>query len=629
MKEAIDIQPMILACIILLPLAGYLLLSFIPKVFYGQSGGIVASGLVGLSFILSLVLFFYPDPLFPKGIEFFPWIVTSGFEVSFSLQADPLSLVMMMLVTGVSTLIHVYSIGYMREDANFNRFFAYLNLFVFFMLLLVMSDNFLLLFAGWEGVGLCSYLLIGFWFRNPEYAKAANKAFIMNRIGDLGFLLGIAMLFITFGSLSFGTIENLLHQGTGLNNVTVIALLLLVGAVGKSAQIPLFTWLPDAMAGPTPVSALIHAATMVTAGIYLVIRARFLFILSPLTMHILAVTGIVTALFAGTVALKQNDIKKILAYSTVSQLGLMFFSLGLGAFDAALFHLLTHAFFKALLFLCAGSVIHALHGQQDIRQMGGLKSAARITFITMITGALAISGIPPFSGFFSKDGILAAAWHTNSLWWIPALTVSLLTAFYMFRLIYLVFYGTYRGEMPIEKVHESPAVMTVPLISLAFLSLTGGIMDIPRLFGGHLRLSGFLGSEEIAAGTNPAVEWTLVIITVIAVSLTIYYSYSLYCIRQKVPLSDAGNRGIAGLLARKYYVDEVYETVITRPLSWLSERLFSVVEIRIVDAMVEGAGRAVIALSRTLRYIQSGSISFYLLFMVLGIIVVLVFNLFL
>ena len=620
---------MILACIILLPLAGYLLLSFFPKIFYGRSGGILASTLVGLSFILSLVLFFNDDPHELSGFVSFPWIITSGLTVSFGLQADALSLVMMLLVTGVSALIHVYSIGYMKGDKNFNRFFAYLNLFVFLMLLLVMSDNFLLLFAGWEGVGLCSYLLIGFWFRNPEYAKAANKAFIMNRIGDLGFLLGIAMIFIAFGSLSFGTIESLLQQGIGVKSATVIALLLFTGAVGKSAQIPLFTWLPDAMAGPTPVSALIHAATMVTAGVYLIIRAKALFLLSPLAMHAIAVTGIITALFAATIALKQNDIKKILAYSTVSQLGLMFFALGLGAFDAALFHLLTHAFFKALLFLCAGSVIHALHGQQDIRQMGGLRSSIRITHFTMVVGALAISGIPPFSGFFSKDGILASAWQTNPLWWIPAFAVSLLTAFYMFRLINLVFYGTYRGGITAVTIHESPAIMTIPLISLGFLSLTGGIINVPPLLGGHCWLSGYLGIHEPASGTSPFIEWAMVLITVLAVTLIIYYSYYLYRIRQYVPLSDTGVKGISKLLARKYYVDEFYTVMISKPLAWVSDRFYSVFETRVVDALVEAVGRSVILLSRTLRYIQSGSISFYLLFMVLGIIVVLVFNLFL
>ena len=393
---------MLLALIVLLPLAGYLLLTFAGKYLPRSGGGLLASLLVALSFLLSLVAFFMTRKhgMFIAGP--FTWIDTAGFRASFSLQADSLTLVMSVMITGVSALIHFYSIGYMKEDPLINRFFSYMNLFVFFMLLLVMADNYLLLFAGWEGVGLCSYLLIGFWFKNPEYAKAADKAFIMNRIGDLGFLLAIATLYLTFGTLAFSEIQTQLQSGIGVNQMTLITLLLFTGAVGKSAQIPLFTWLPDAMAGPTPVSALIHAATMVTAGIYLVIRSRALFVLSPVSMHVVAAVGIVTALFAGSIALRQFDIKKILAYSTISQLGLIFFALGLGAFDASLFHLLTHAFFKALLFLCAGSVIHGMNGQQDIRLMGRLKDKTPVTFITMLIGALAISGIPPFSGFFSK-----------------------------------------------------------------------------------------------------------------------------------------------------------------------------------------------------------------------------------
>jgi NADH-quinone oxidoreductase subunit L len=360
---------MLLALIVLFPLAGYLLLTFARKYLPRNSGGIVASLLVTLSFLLSVAAFFMTPQHGMYITGPFTWIDTKDFRASFSLQADSLTLVMSIMITGVSALIHFYSIGYMKEDPLINRFFSYMNLFVFFMLLLVMADNYLLLFAGWEGVGLCSYLLIGFWFSNPEYAKAADKAFIMNRIGDLGFLLAIATLYLTFGTLTFTDIQTQLQSGIGINRMTLITLLLFTGAVGKSAQIPLFTWLPDAMAGPTPVSALIHAATMVTAGIYLVIRSRALFVLSPLSMHVVAVVGIVTALFAGSVALRQFDIKKILAYSTISQLGLIFFALGLGAFDASLFHLLTHAFFKALLFLCAGSVIHGLNGQQDIRPL--------------------------------------------------------------------------------------------------------------------------------------------------------------------------------------------------------------------------------------------------------------------
>jgi NADH-quinone oxidoreductase subunit L len=535
---------------------------------------------------------------------------------------------MMLLVTGVSTLIHVYSIGYMKDDEGFTRFFAYLNLFVFFMLLLIMSDNYPLLFAGWEGVGLCSYLLIGFWYRNPENAWAANKAFIMNRIGDLGFLLAIAVLFMTFGSLSFTDISLQLKQGLGFNNATLIVLLLFAGAIGKSAQIPLYTWLPDAMAGPTPVSALIHAATMVTAGVYLVIRARALFILSPVAMYIVAITGIATALLAASIALKQNDIKKILAYSTISQLGLMFFALGLGAFDAALFHLITHAFFKALLFLGAGSVIHAFHGQQDIRQMGGLKSKIHITYLTMLAGAMAISGIPPFSGFFSKDAILATAWHSHPALWIAVFAVSLLTAFYMFRLIVLVFFGTNRGSQAAH-VHESPAVMTVPLVFLAVLSLIGGFINIPQLFGGNQWLSSYAGIAAAHSEISAMTEWILIAGTFLAISVIIYLSFDIFGRHEFIALPDSMEKGIRRILVRKYYVDELYDFLITKPLAWISEKLYSFFDLRVIDAIVERIGNSVIGLSRSLRYIQSGSISFYLLFMVVGIILVLIFNLFL
>jgi len=495
--------------------------------------------------------------------------------------------------------------------------------------LLVMADNYLLLFAGWEGVGLCSYLLIGFWFKNPEYAKAADKAFIMNRIGDLGFLLAIAVLYLTFGTLTFSDIQKQLLSGTGVNQMTLITLLLFTGAVGKSAQIPLFTWLPDAMAGPTPVSALIHAATMVTAGIYLVIRSRALFVLSPLSMHVITVVGIVTALFAGSVALKQFDIKKILAYSTVSQLGFMFFALGLGAFDASLFHLLTHAFFKALLFLCAGSVIHGLNGQQDIRFMGRLKEKIPLTFIAMLIGALAISGIPPFSGFFSKDGILAAALQSSPLLWVLGLAVSMLTSFYMFRLIYLVFYGQYRGKSGSwDHIHESPGIMTTPLVILAVLSLISGLINVPGVFGGGQWLGNYTGLVQGMENTDHLIEWILMIITVLAVTGMILLAGNMFNRKEIAQVTATPQKPFGRLLAGKYFVDEIYESVITNPLTWLSDKLYSIVELKMVDALVEGVGTTVSSLSRIFRFLQSGNVSFYLFFMVVGIILVLVLNLF-
>jgi NADH-quinone oxidoreductase subunit L len=620
---------MLVALIVILPFAGYLILTFAGKYMSRISGGILASLLVSLSFGLSVAAFFMTPQhgMFLAGP--FTWIDTAGFKAAFSLQADSLSLVMAVMVTGVSALIHFYSIGYMKDDPGMNRFFSYLNLFVFFMLLLVTADNYLLLFAGWEGVGLSSYLLIGFWFKNPEYAKAADKAFIMNRIGDLGFLLAIATLYLTFGTLSFTDIQSQLQSGTGIDRMALVTLLLFTGAVGKSAQIPLFTWLPDAMAGPTPVSALIHAATMVTAGIYLVIRSRALFVLSPLSMHVVAAVGIITALFAASVALKQFDIKKILAYSTISQLGLIFYALGLGAFDASLFHLLTHAFFKALLFLCAGSVIHGLHGQQDIRLMGRLKEKVPVTFITMIIGALAISGVPPFSGFFSKDGILSVAMQAGPLFWIAGLAVSLLTAFYMFRLVYLVFYGQYRGEPGSwDHIHESPAIMTTPLVILAILSMISGLINMPALFGGGQWLSNYTGLVQATEANSHLTEWILMIITVLAVTGMIGIARHRFNRKEIAQVSATSLKPLGRLLAEKYYVDELYRYIISNPLVRISDKLYSIVEVKIVDAVVEGIGSTVSTLSRVFRLLQSGSVSFYLFFMVLGIILVLVLNLF-
>jgi NADH-quinone oxidoreductase subunit L len=572
-----------------------------------------------------MFLFATGSPINPPHLGPFTWISTAGFTASFGLQADALSMIMLLMITGVSTLIHVYSIGYMNNDEGFNRFFSYLNLFVFFMLLLVTADNYMLVFAGWEGVGLCSYLLIGFWFRNPEYAKAANKAYIMNRIGDLGFLLAIATLFLSLGTLNFSEIGLKIARTETMMPATLIAFFLLTGAVGKSAQFPLYTWLPDAMAGPTPVSALIHAATMVTAGVYLVIRSKVIFLLAPLAMTAVMGLGIFTALLAASIALKQNDIKKILAYSTVSQLGLMFFGLGLGAFDSSLFHLITHAFFKALLFLGAGSVIHALHGEQDIRRMGGLRGKTRLTWITMVIGALAISGIPPFAGFFSKDALLAAAMEKSFYLWILALGVSLMTAYYMFRLLFLVFYGTFRGEQHAwDKAHESPGVMSLPLIVLAILSVTGGFLNVPALFGGHEWLAGFTDLAGEHEGHAPLTEWLTIVVTVALVAGVIYIVAKVV---SKGPTQEAVT-GFGKLLTARYHVDEIYDMLIVKPLTRLSESLHRVMEIRVVDAAVEGVGAAVIALSRVFRLLQSGSVSFYLLFMVVGIILILFLNLF-
>ncbi|MFY8020858.1 MAG: NADH-quinone oxidoreductase subunit L, partial [Bacteroidia bacterium] len=469
----------------LLPLIGFFVVALFGKKL-GHASGWIASLMILASFICSLYLFNGLSGGKSLNFDIYEWIKFGQTSLSFGFLIDQLSLVMLLVITGIGFLIHIYSIGYMHHDEGFSRFFSYLNLFIFFMLLLVMGNNYLVMFIGWEGVGLCSYLLIGFWFKNPAYNDAAKKAFIMNRIGDLGFLLGMFMLVFYFGGLDYGVVNQSamgMEKGSGI--LVLTTLLLFVGATGKSAQIPLYTWLPDAMAGPTPVSALIHAATMVTAGIYMIARSHVMFSAAPITMNVIAVIGIATALLAGTIALYQNDIKKVLAYSTVSQLGLMFLALGVGAFTTGVFHVMTHAFFKALLFLGAGSVIHAMGGEQDITKMGGLAKKIPVTYFTFLLGVLAIIGVPGFSGFVSKDEILMAAFHHNKIYFWLGVLCAILTAVYMLRLLVLTFYGGFRGTHDQEHhLHESPKAMTIPLIVLAILSVVGGLVQFPHLFGG-------------------------------------------------------------------------------------------------------------------------------------------------
>lgn len=465
----------------LLPLLGFIIIGlFGNKLNKTLAGGIASATVLG-AFVASLALFFNIHQNH-KAFEYiaFTWIKAGGFQADMGFLIDELSVWMMLVITGIGFLIHIYSTGYMAHDPGFSRFFAYLNLFIFSMLLLVMGNNFLILFIGWEGVGLCSYLLIGFWYKNNEYGKAARKAFIMNRIGDLGLLLGIFLIFTTIGTVNYANLNTLVATATP-TTLTVIAILLFVGAMGKSAQIPLYTWLPDAMAGPTPVSALIHAATMVTAGIYMVVRTNVIYTASPFALAFVALIGLATSLFAAIIGLRQNDIKKVLAYSTVSQLGLMFLALGAGAYASAMFHLTTHAFFKALLFLGAGSVIHAMSGEQDIRNMGGLKDKLPQTFRIFLIGTLAIIGFPLLSGFFSKDEILANVFAYSPVLWFFGLVSSVITAFYMLRLLFLTFYGNFRGtEQQAHHLHESPASMTIPLWILAGLSVIGGLLNLPH-----------------------------------------------------------------------------------------------------------------------------------------------------
>jgi NADH-quinone oxidoreductase subunit L len=591
------------------------------------------------SFALSLGIFLELNVSDVKSftVPLFDWIQVGALRIPFSFLVDPLSSIMLLIVTGIGFLIHLYSAGYMHSDGGFAKFFAYLNLFIFFMLLLVLGSNYVVLFIGWEGVGLCSYLLIGFWFNNVNYASAAKKAFVMNRIGDLGFLLAVFFIYSTFGSVEFASVfphAALLPSGSTI--LVVITLLLFVGATGKSAQLPLFTWLPDAMAGPTPVSALIHAATMVTAGIYMIARSNILFTLAPLTMDIVTIVGLSTAIVAALIAITQNDIKKVLAYSTVSQLGYMFLGLGVGAYTGAFFHVITHAFFKALLFLGAGSVIHAMHHEQDMRNMGGLKAKLPITFFTMLMGTIAISGLPPFSGFFSKDEILAHVYEHNPTLWVIGVIGAMLTAFYMFRMLFLTFWGSFRGTKEQEKhLHESPKSMTIPLVVLAILSVFGGLIGVPEVLGGSHWLAQFLSPVLVytkavsgeAVPLDHATEYLLMGISVGAALLAIGIAYVTYVSRKVLPISDAENRSFLSKLSyHKFYIDEVYEALITRPLDAISSFLYKVVDKLGIDGLVNGAGTTAKEASKTLRLIQTGNVGFYIFMMVAGIVALLIYG---
>ncbi len=622
----------------LFPLIGFTLVALNVKRLPHGVASFIACGSVLLSFIAALLVFAtllgLPEAERSVTVTVFEWIKAGNFSVGMSFLIDPLSSIFLLIITGVGFLIHVYSIGYMHDDAGFNRFFSYLNLFVFFMLLLVMGSNYLVMFIGWEGVGLCSYLLIGFWFKNQSYNDAANKAFIMNRIGDLGLLLGIFLIFINFGTLQYGEVFTQLPGSFSTETITLITALLFIGAMGKSAQIPLYTWLPDAMAGPTPVSALIHAATMVTAGIYMVARNNILYTLSPASMYLVMIVGLATAIFAATIALKQTDIKKVLAYSTVSQLGLMFLALGLGAFTAGIFHMATHAFFKALLFLGAGSVIHALSGEQDMRAMGGLKKYLPITFATFLIGVLAISGIPPFAGFFSKDEILASAFAHNPVIWGLALFASLLTVFYMFRLLYLTFFGNVRASNEVmSHIHESPRSITLPLIVLAVLSTVGGFMGVPEVLGGSHWLNNYLAPvfaqstavvqhHHLSHSTEYALMGLVIALTIVVIIL----AYNRYAKKNHVPAADAQLSGVAKVLANKYYIDELYNAIIVKPLYWLSNLFDIFIERLGIDKLVNAFGGSVMEGGKVARLTQNGSIGYYIFLMVIGIVLILTYT---
>jgi NADH-quinone oxidoreductase subunit L len=630
--------------LIFAPLIGAIIngIQFKSKNAYVAGG--IASGAMLISFSSAVGLFLN---LMGKGdghktiaLHLFEWIQVDSFKVDAAFQFDNISAIMALIITGVGFLIHIFSIGYMSHDERPAKYFSYLNLFVFNMLLLVLGDNLLVMFVGWEGVGLCSYLLIGFWFKDSEKAAAGMKAFITNRIGDAGFLLGIFMLFITFGTVTFSELFQVLPalaEATWYGPITLACLFLFVGAAGKSAQIPLYVWLPDAMAGPTPVSALIHAATMVTAGVYMIIRLSPLFILAPNAMMVVAIVGAATALFAATIGLTQWDIKKVLAYSTVSQLGYMFLACGVGAFVPAMFHLMTHAFFKALMFLGSGSVIHAMEGEQDIRKMGGLKKKLKWTYLTFLCGWVAIIGIPPFAGFFSKDEIL---WYTyaspfgSKTLWIVGVIGAACTAFYMTRLMALVFWGESRVPSQVHP-HESPPSMLIPLCVLAVLSVIGGWIGIPHVIGEflpwhpHNHLEDWLKASVHMIQLpkiSHVVEWSLMGVSVGIAGLSAFAAYELYVRRPELPkLITNKIKGTYNLVSNKYFVDEFYFKYIIDPLIDISRGLWAYIDVNFVDKTTYWVSDLVRSSGSGMRALQNGNFQQYAMYIVIGLAAILFF----
>lgn len=606
--------------------------------------GMISSTAVVMAFISAISLFVQllglPETDRSLNTTLFKWIVSGGFEAKAAFVVDQISVVMILIITGVGSLIHIFSVGYMSHDERPAKYFAYLNFFVFNMLLLVLGENLLIMFVGWEGVGLCSYLLIGFWFKDHEKAAAGMKAFITNRIGDAGFLLGIFLLFATFGTVSFSELLQLMPgqaEAGWTGPITLACLFLFIGATGKSAQIPLYVWLPDAMAGPTPVSALIHAATMVTAGVYMIVRMSGVFILAPNVMLIIATIGAATALMAATIGLTQWDIKKVLAYSTVSQLGYMFLACGVGAFTPALFHLMTHAFFKALMFLGAGSVIHALDGEQDMRKMGGLKKALPITYLTFFFGWVAIIGMPPFAGFFSKDEILWSAYispYGGFLFWFIGVVAAACTAFYMTRLMALVFWGESRLPKEVHP-HESPVSMTLPLMVLAVLSVVGGWVGIPHVIGGILpgHPENFLLNwvKPVVAAVNwphasAAMEWSLMGISLGVAGLSAWLAYQGYIRKPEIiqnivvkikPLKRASEN--------KYYVDEFYTNGVIQPLVDMSRGLWAHIDVNFIDRITYLLSSVVTGAGAGLRSLQNGNLQQYAFYVALGILGTILF----
>lgn len=666
-----DSPTALVSLIIGLPLLGFLINGITGLFFKGYRSqksliGIIANAAVFIPFLTVLYFFiaFIPEEG-ALNVKLFTWIETGNFSVDFAYQLDQLSLIMALVVTGVGALIHLYSVGYMFDDEGYWKFFAYLNLFIFAMLNLILADNLLLLFLGWEGVGVCSYLLIGFWYRDMLKSDAAKKAFIYNRVGDFAFLIAIFMIFEAVGSLNFDVILANLDAFTS-NGIFWITLLMFIGATGKSAQIPLFVWLPDAMAGPTSVSALIHAATMVTSGIYLITRMSPMYVLTPEVMMIVALIGALTAIVAATVALTQNDIKGVLAYSTVSQLGFMFLALGAGAYTAALFHVVTHAFFKACLFLGSGSVIHVMHhvehklhkkdpsihfDPQDIRYMGGLRKWMPSTYKTFFISTIAIAGIPPLAGFFSKDEILMHTFNMGYselagplyflLWGVASVT-AFLTAFYMFRLTFTTFHGTFRLPLKVkgaegaeELLHESPVTMTLPLWVLAVLAAVGGFMGIPnfiaKTFGGEGTIN-WLGAwlspiaADIPLTLSIPAEWALMILATAIAALGVYTAWRMYGEGQQEESDEliAKKTGpFYQVWKEKYNLDELYEGAVVHPTIRFSDKVLAVVDLKVIDGIVNAIAGTVRLTGSLLRYIQTGVTSNYALFLILGVILVL------
>ena len=614
-------------------------IGFAVNLFFGRriskgAVGFIACAAIGLSFLVSILVFsaLLEMPASGRSVEkiIYPWILSGEFQANIGFLADPLSLVMMLVVSGVSLVIHIYSVGYMHDDPDFPRYFTYLNLFVFFMLVLVAANNFLLMFVGWEGVGLCSYFLIGFWYEKKSASDAGKKAFIVNRIGDFGFLVAIFLIFVTFGTVDFTRVfaaaPGKLEVGSAL--VTLITLLLFMGATGKSAQIPLYTWLPDAMEGPTPVSALIHAATMVTAGVYMVARCNALFILAPTSILIVAIIGAATAIFAASIGLAQNDIKRVLAYSTISQLGYMFLACGVGSFTAGIFHLMTHAFFKALLFLGAGSVMHAMAGELDMRKMGALKPHMPRTYWTFLIATLAIAGIFPFAGFFSKDEILWKALTQGGLvFWLIGAVAAFMTATYMFRAVFMTFHGSSRVDPHVaHHLHESPGMMTVPLMILAALSVVGGFIGFPIVegwnqFGEFLAPVFAKGPPAEPAHHAISFEVAMMLVSMAIAGLGIFLAYKMYIKDPRLPDQMAERYPAPySLIANKYWVDEIYDYVLVGPLVRFSVFLWRIIDDIFVDGAVNGVAAVARGGSEILKRLQTGNIQGYALSILVGVV---------